>query len=139
MIKRLGVLSLNGRSSHMDFAFSIPIVTWNVTHGFPSKIFCLTGQKKFVGECFNVSESFGYRKILCIRRGYVYFPLKILCLAVPKKFVEEPLCFKKIGVSKIFMHERGASQYCRKKFCLTGPKRKTWQRKPPVFHKISGI
>ena len=31
VIKRLGVLSLNGRSSHMNFAFSIPIVTWNVT------------------------------------------------------------------------------------------------------------
>ena len=31
VIKRLGVLSLNGRPSHMDFAFSIPIVTWNVT------------------------------------------------------------------------------------------------------------
>ena len=31
MIERLGVLSLDGRSSHMDFAFSIPIVTWNVT------------------------------------------------------------------------------------------------------------
>ena len=24
-------MSLNGRSSHMNFAFSIPIVTWNVT------------------------------------------------------------------------------------------------------------
>ena len=31
VIKRLGVLSLNGRSSHMNFSFSIPIVTWNVT------------------------------------------------------------------------------------------------------------
>ena len=30
-------MSLNGRSSHMNFAFSIPIVTWNVTKRFQRK------------------------------------------------------------------------------------------------------
>ena len=36
---------------------------------FPSKIFCLTAPKNFIGEPFCVSESFGYRKILWIRGG----------------------------------------------------------------------
>ena len=35
VIKRLGVSSLNGRFSHLNFTFSIPIVTWNVTNSFP--------------------------------------------------------------------------------------------------------
>ena len=39
-------------------------------HLFPSKTLCHTGPKKFVGELFAVSESFVYRKSLCIRRGY---------------------------------------------------------------------
>ena len=33
--------------------------------------------KKFAGETSCVSESFGYRKILCIRRGFHYFLLKL--------------------------------------------------------------
>ena len=37
---------------------------------YPSKTFCNTVPKNFVGEHFGVSESFGYRKILCIRSGY---------------------------------------------------------------------
>ena len=36
-------------------------------HDFPSKLFCLTIPKNFVGEPFGVSENFWYRKILCFR------------------------------------------------------------------------
>ena len=36
----------------------------------PSKTFCHTVPKSFVGEHFGVSENFVYRKILCIRSGY---------------------------------------------------------------------
>ena len=39
-------------------------------HVSPSKTFCHTVAKNFVGEHFGVSENFVYRKILCIRRGY---------------------------------------------------------------------
>ena len=46
----------------------------------------------FVEEPFYVSESFGYRKILCLRGEYYNFLWKICCLTVPKKFVEEPFC-----------------------------------------------
>ena len=36
----------------------------------PSKTFCHTVPKNFVGEHFGVSENFVYRKILCIRSRY---------------------------------------------------------------------
>ena len=39
-------------------------------HTFPSKLFCLTVPNNFVEEPFCVSESFGYRKILCLRGEY---------------------------------------------------------------------
>ena len=38
-------------------------------HDFLSKLFCFTVPKHVVEEPFCVSESFGYRKILCLRRG----------------------------------------------------------------------
>ena len=41
-------------------------------HISPSKTFCQTVTKNFVGEHFGVSEKIGYRKILCIREGGVY-------------------------------------------------------------------
>ena len=47
----------------------------------------------FVEEPFCVSESFTYRKILCLRGEYHDFLKKICCLTVPKNFVEEPFCF----------------------------------------------
>ena len=68
--------------------------------------------KNFVGEHISASGNFGYRKILCIRKGY---QLKFFCLTVPKKFVGEPFC-----VSKKFWYVkfsciggRGASRFCR--------------------------
>ena len=39
-------------------------------HDFPSKLFCLTVPNHFVDDLFCLSESFGYRKILCLRREY---------------------------------------------------------------------
>ena len=64
-------------------------------HKFPSEIFRLTVPKNFVGEPFNISENLGYRKILCIRRGYRYSLLNFFCLTVPKKFVRELFCVSK--------------------------------------------
>ena len=39
-------------------------------HDFPLKNFCLTVPKNLVEKSFCVSESFGYRKILCQREEY---------------------------------------------------------------------
>ena len=68
-----------------------------------------TNQKIFVGEHFFVSEAeaFGYRNILCIRRGYHYFPSKFFCLTVPKKFVEDFIGVSEcLGCQKNFLTGR---------------------------------
>ena len=59
-------------------------------HDFPLKNFCLTVPKNFVEEPFCVSESFGYRKTLCLRGFCHDFLSNFFCLTVPKNFVEEP-------------------------------------------------
>ena len=46
--------------------------------------------EKFRGHPFNVSESLGYRKILCIIGGITSFRRKFFCLTVPKNFVGMP-------------------------------------------------
>ena len=66
---------------------------------FPSKTFCLTVPKKFVGEPFRVSLISGIGKTLCFRGLCHDFPSKIFCLTVPKNFVGEPFraVFQKIS------------------------------------------
>ena len=95
-------------------------------HDFPLKNFCLAVPKHFVKEPFCVSESFGYRKILCLRGLCHDFLSKIFCLKVPKNFVGEPFCavFQKISRSeKVFGLEGGEYQdFPSKFFCLTVPK-----------------
>ena len=69
---------------------------------FPSKNFCLTVPKNFVGEPFSVSLISGIGKILCFRGLCHDFPSKIFCLTVPKHFVEEPFyaVFQKTSASE---------------------------------------
>ena len=68
---------------------------------FPLKLFCLTVPKRFVEEPFAVSESFVYRKFLCISGGYHEFFLSHSTEILSGATL---LCLKKILVSKIFMH-----------------------------------
>ena len=46
-------------------------------------------------EHIGVSESFGYRRFLCIRRGHHYFPLNFFLSHTTKKIVGEPFCVSK--------------------------------------------
>ena len=72
---------------------------------FPSKIFCLTVPKNFVGESFTVAIISGIEKVWIRGGGYHDFPSKIFCLNVPKNFVGEPFCavFQKIsGSEKVY-------------------------------------
>ena len=72
---------------------------------FPSKNFCLTVPKNFVGEPFSVSLISGIAKNLCFRGLCHDFPSKNFCLTVPKHFVEEPFSamFQKTsGSEKIY-------------------------------------
>ena len=53
-------------------------------HDFPSKSFCLTAPKYFIGEHFGVSENFFNRKFSCIGGGHHGF-VEIFCLTGPKR------------------------------------------------------
>ena len=56
---------------------------------FPSKVFCLTVPKKFVGEPFSVSLFSGVEKF-CASEGYFTIFRRIFCcLTVPKVSVGE--------------------------------------------------
>ena len=69
-------------------------------HNFPSKIFCLTVQKNFVG-ILSMFQKFEVSKNFMHNRGYHNFPSKIFCLTVPKNFVKEPFSVSLIsGIEK---------------------------------------
>ena len=93
---------------------------------FPSKIFCLTLPKTFVGEPFSVSLISGIEK--------VYSSENYVTIFLPEFFVSQHrnisqknpsvLCFRKILVAKKFMDksEGEVSRFPSKIFCLTLPK-----------------
>ena len=70
-------------------------------HDLPSKLLSHS-TKTFRRETL-VSESFRYRKILCIRGGYHDFLSEFCCLTVPKYFIDEPSVFQKVsGTEKVY-------------------------------------
>ena len=85
-------------------------------HKFPSKIFCLTVPKKFRGQPFNVSDKLGHGKILFIIGGITSFRRKLFVSQCRKISWATLQCFRKIGVSKNFMHNRGITSFYRKFF-----------------------
>ena len=82
-------------------------------HVFPSKIFLYHSAENIRGHPFDVSENLGYRKILCIIGGITSFRRKFFVSQCRKISWACLQCFRKFGVSKIFMHKRGASRFCR--------------------------
>ena len=76
---------------------------------FPSKNFCLTVSKKFVGEPFRVSlirvsENFMLQRVIS------RLSVENFCLTVPKKFVGEPFRVSLIRVSENSMLQRVTSR-----------------------------
>ena len=127
-------------------------------HNFPSKIFCLTVPKNFVGiptvfektfgfknhsaekfrgHPFNASENLGYRKILCILGGITFFRRKFLVSQCQKISWASLQCFRKFEVPKKFMHTRGYHVFPSKIFGLTVPKK--FVGIPSMSQKIWGI
>ena len=81
-------------------------------HDFPSKLFCLTLPKNFVGEPFGVSENFWYRKILCFRGLCHDFLSNFFLSHSTEKFRwGTHRCIRKFRVAKNFMHQRGGRGY----------------------------
>ena len=75
--------------------------------------------EKFVGEHIGVSENFGNRKTLCIRRGYHYFALKIFCLST-RKIRRRAFCVsKKLSSKNLMLRRRGVITIFRRKFFVS--------------------
>ena len=106
-------------------------------HKLPSKIFCLTVPKNFVGEPFKVSLISGIEKFYALE-GYVTVFCRFLFVSQCRKTSWACLqCFRKFGVSKNFMLNWGYHKFPSKFFCLTVPK--NFVGIPPTFQKIWGI
>ena len=72
--------------------------------------------------------------------GYHEFPRKSFCLPVQIYFIGEQFgVSEKNPLPKKCLIRRGVHHGFVEIFCLTGPKRKSLQRKPSVFQKKSGI
>ena len=78
--------------------------------------------EKLRGHPFNVSENLGYRKILCIIGGITIFRRKFFVAQCRKTSWASFQCFRKIGVSKNFMHNKGYHNFPSKIFCLSAEK-----------------
>ena len=75
-------------------------------HDFPSKIFCLTVPKIFVGEPFSVSLFSDIEKFHSYE-GNITTIFKSFVVSLPKNFVAEPFCLSKLLVWKNFIDRRG--------------------------------
>ena len=76
-------------------------------HDFPSKSFCLTVPKYFIGEHFGVSENFFKRKFSCIGRGITVLSKFSVSQDRNEKLCKGTLLFsRKFLVSKKFMDKR---------------------------------
>ena len=93
--------------------------------------------EKFRGHPSNVSENLGYRKILCIIGGITSFRRKFFVSQCRKMSWACLQCFRKFGVSKNFMHNRGYHKFPSKIFRLTVPKNVVGI--PSMAQKIWGI
>ena len=78
-------------------------------HNFPSKIYCLTVPKNFVGEPFSVSLVSGIERFYA-SESYVTILCRFFFVSLSKNFIGEPFCavFQKIsGSEKVYGLEGG--------------------------------
>ena len=108
-------------------------------HDFLSKIFCLTGPKNFVRGPFCVSEIFWYgkkNKLMDKRWGF-HVAVEDFLSHSAKKFRGGTLqCFRKIQLSKNFMHRKRISLFFVESFLShSAEKIRRWTL--PYFKKIT--
>ena len=87
---------------------------------FPSKTFCLTVPRNFVGKPFSVSLLSGAEKVWIRERVENQdFPSKTFCLTVPRNFVGRPFSVSLLsGAEKVWIRERREYQdFLEKIFC----------------------
>ena len=98
---------------------------WLGASRFSVKSFLCNSAESFCGNPFKVSKIFRYRKILCIIRIITFCPQKFsvsLCRKLPWAFLQ---CFRKIRVSKTFMHNRGVT-ILRRKLSVSQCRKSSW-------------
>ena len=116
-------------------------------HVFPSKLFCLTVPKNFVGIPSSFQKIWGIEKFYALM-GYHNFPSKDFCLTVPPKtfvgtctygvsqFLWASLqCFRTIGILKNSMHTRGYHVSPSKNFLVSQCRKNSWESLP-FFRKV---
>ena len=105
---------------------------------FQSKFLCLTVPKNFVRESFCFSENFWFRKVLWMKRGDITISVENFWSHIAGKILWASLqCFRKFGVSKNFMNNRGITFFRRNFF--VAQYRKISLGKFSVYRKLSGI
>ena len=89
-------------------------LVWNIfmdekgVSRFSVELFWSHSAEKFRGHPFNVSETLGYRKILCIIRISHFSVPNFFCLTVSKTFVRESQCFwESFRFQKFYGWKRG--------------------------------
>ena len=96
-------------------------------HDFPSKLFCLTIPKNFVGKPFGVSENFWSRKILCFRglcHDFRFSVEKFLSNSAENLRTESFIVALFSGTEKVRRKKGGEYQdFPSSIFCLTVPKK----------------
>ena len=106
-----------------------------VYQDFPSKNFCLSSEK-FCRGILYCCNNFGYRKSLDKGGGITIFR-RFLSHCIEIFHWRTLWCFRKILSSKIFMHRRGASRFCRN-FLSHRTETKSFLKEPFCFPEIFG-
>ena len=108
-----------------------------------SSFFISQDRKASPGHHSVLQNFFGRRTYFMGKKrggGYHEFPRKSFCLPVQIYFIGEQFgVSEKNPLPKKCLIRRGVHHGFVEIFCLTGPKRKSLQRKPSVFQKKSGI
>ena len=106
----------------------------------PSKIFCHTVPKSYVGESFSVALSLGSEKVWIGGRGEdQYFPSTIFCDTVPKIYLRESFCVAlNSGSEKVWIRVggEGVSRFSIENFLSHSPE--TFRRGILYWCSISG-
>ena len=135
------IYELKSIFSKLNFLSRVPPILYDFSIKFLFCFWCVRIFWRQMPSCtllpFNVSEILGCRKILFIIGGITICRRKIFVSQCRKISWASLQCFRKIGVPKNFIHNRGYHNFPSKLFCLTVPK--NFVKEPFSVSLISGI
>ena len=107
----LGTTSMHQKISGLEDFYASERGWYHVS---PSKTFCHTIPKISVGDYFDASENFGFRRILCIREGdgITFLHRKLFATQYRKISLRNTSVYQKVsGIEKFYASERGVSRF----------------------------